>query len=31
MLDSGPLRFIVREVVDGRVETVGLAIEPGTE
>ena len=29
MLESGPLRFIVREVVDGRVETVGLAIEAG--
>ena len=27
LLDSGPLRFIVREVVDGRVETVGLVIE----
>ncbi|HET6341274.1 MAG TPA: potassium/proton antiporter [Gemmatimonadota bacterium] len=27
--DSGLLRFTVREVLDGRVETVGLAIDPG--
>lgn len=31
MLASGPLRFIVREVVDGRVETVGLAIDTEEE
>jgi cell volume regulation protein A len=29
--DSGPLRFTVREVVDRRVETVGLAIDPEGE